>query len=52
MVGGLEIQRLRRIASAKLGDRFDIRDSHEAVLGQGPVPMSVLAEIVTEWIGS
>jgi len=50
MVGRLEIQRLRRLAESELGDRFDIRDFHEAVLGEGPVPMSVLAELITEWI--
>ncbi|EWM11599.1 DUF885 family protein [Kutzneria sp. 744] len=52
MVGRLEIQRLRRVAEAHLGDRFDIRDFHEAVLGEGPVPLSVLAELITEWMES
>ncbi|HEY0501456.1 MAG TPA: DUF885 domain-containing protein [Kutzneria sp.] len=52
MVGRLEIQRLRRDAEARLGDRFDIRDFHEAVLGEGPVPLSVLAELIEEWVAS
>jgi uncharacterized protein (DUF885 family) len=52
MVGRLEIQRLRRFAEAELGDRFDIRDFHEAVLGEGPVPLSVLAELIEEWVAS
>jgi uncharacterized protein (DUF885 family) len=52
MVGRLEIQRLRRFAEAELGDRFDIRDFHEAVLGEGPVPLSVLAELIEEWVAA
>jgi uncharacterized protein (DUF885 family) len=52
MVGRLEIQRLRRAAESRLGDRFDIRDFHEAVLGEGPVPLSVLAELIDEWVAS
>ncbi|MFC0541077.1 DUF885 domain-containing protein [Kutzneria chonburiensis] len=52
MVGRLEIQRLRRDAEARLGSRFDIRDFHEAVLGEGPVPLSVLAELIEEWVAS
>ncbi|MFI9387276.1 DUF885 domain-containing protein [Kutzneria sp. NPDC052558] len=50
MVGRLEFQRLRRLAESTLGDRFDIRDFHEAVLAEGPVPMSLLADIVTGWL--
>jgi uncharacterized protein (DUF885 family) len=50
MVGRLEIQRLRRLAESALGARFDIRDFHEAVLGEGPVPLSVLDELVTAWV--
>lgn len=52
MVGRLEIQRLRRQAEAALGDRFDVRDFHEVVLSEGAVPLSVLDELVTEWIGN
>ena len=52
MVGRLEIQRLRRLAESELGDRFDIRDFHAAVLAEGPVPMSLLAELVGDWMAS
>ena len=52
MVGRLEIQRLRRLAESALGSRFDIRDFHEAVLGEGPVPLSLLDELITGWIAS
>ncbi|MFC0434149.1 DUF885 family protein [Kutzneria buriramensis] len=50
MVGRLEIQRLRRKAEAALGDRFDVRDFHAVVLSEGAVPLSVLDELITEWI--
>ena len=52
MVGRLEIQRLRAEAERELGDRFDIRAFHDLVLGNGPLPLSVLDEVVTEWIKS
>ncbi|WP_367131294.1 DUF885 family protein [Saccharothrix sp. HUAS TT1] len=52
MVGRLEIQRLRGEAERRLGDRFDIRAFHDLVLGGGPLPMAVLADVVDDWCGS
>ncbi|WP_433269773.1 DUF885 domain-containing protein [Actinosynnema sp. CS-041913] len=52
MVGRLEIQRLRGEAERKLGDRFDIRAFHDLVLGGGPLPMAVLADVVDGWCDS
>jgi uncharacterized protein (DUF885 family) len=49
MVGRREIQRLRAMAEDGLGADFDIRAFHGAVLGNGAVPMSVLAEVVARW---
>jgi uncharacterized protein (DUF885 family) len=49
MVGRLEIQRLRAEAARTLGDRFDIRAFHDLVLGGGPLPLSVLDQVVTRW---
>ena len=43
MVGRLELIRVREAAHKRLGDAFDVRDWHEAVLRAGPVPMEVLA---------
>ena len=37
-------------AEEALGDRFDIRGFHEVVLGNGMVPLPVLATAVAEWI--
>ncbi|NBH03421.1 DUF885 domain-containing protein [Amycolatopsis sp. SID8362] len=50
MVGRLEIQRLRAEAEAALGDRFDIREFHDVVLGSGTLPLPVLAGVVADWV--
>lgn len=52
MVGRLEIQRIRASAEAALGDRFDIRGFHDVVLGNGPLPLSVLADAVQDWVAT
>jgi uncharacterized protein (DUF885 family) len=49
MVGRLEIQRIRAQAERALGERFDIRAFHDLVLGNGPLPLSVLDGVVTAW---
>lgn len=50
-IGQLRISALRREAERALGDRFDLRDFHDAVLGTGSVPISILESQVREWIG-
>jgi uncharacterized protein (DUF885 family) len=50
-VGMLEILRLREEARNALGDKFDIRDFHEVVLMNGPVPLHVLRDLVMDYIG-
>ncbi len=52
MVGRLEILRIRASAEAALGTRFDIRGFHDVVLGNGPLPLSVLAEVVADWVAA
>jgi uncharacterized protein (DUF885 family) len=52
MVGRLEIQRVRAEAERALGDRFDIRSFHDAVLGNGPLPLRVLDEVVRGWVAT
>ena len=50
MVGRLEIERLRAEAEQALGERFDIREFHDAVLGSGTLPIPVLASVVADWV--
>jgi uncharacterized protein (DUF885 family) len=47
MVGRLEIERIRREAEQRQGDRFDVRRFHSAVLDSGSLPLGVLDRIVT-----
>ena len=49
-IGMIKILELRARAEEALGDAYDIRDFHDVVLGNGPVPLSVLEENVDAWI--
>ncbi|MGE0549410.1 MAG: DUF885 family protein [Kofleriaceae bacterium] len=49
-VGQLEIVRLRGEAEARLGDKFDLKGFHAAVLGAGAVSLRVLDELVAAWV--
>lgn len=50
-IGNLEIARLRQKAEEELGERFDIKAFHAAVIGSGAMPMVVLEEHIDWWIG-
>ncbi|MDT8760121.1 DUF885 domain-containing protein [Sphingomonas psychrotolerans] len=52
MIGQLKIAELRKRAETALGPRFDIRDFHEVVLGQGALPLDLLEEQVDRYIAS
>jgi uncharacterized protein (DUF885 family) len=52
MIGRLEIQRIRAAAEKELGDRFDIKAFHDAVLTSGGVPLETLDRLVSEWVAS
>lgn len=51
-IGHLEFLRLRSLARARLGSRFDLKAFHDTVLRNGPMPLSVLARTVKAWTDS
>jgi uncharacterized protein (DUF885 family) len=49
-VGELKIKALRAKAAAVLGDRFDVRHFHNAVIDDGALPLDVLEQRIDKWI--
>ena len=51
-VGMIRIQQLRKKAETELGEQFDIRGFHDAILGGGAMPLDLLERRVDSWIAS
>ncbi|MFQ5739350.1 MAG: DUF885 family protein [Acidobacteriota bacterium] len=49
-MGELKIRELRRQAEEALGGRFDVREFHDVILGNGPVPLTILEQLVKSYI--
>lgn len=49
-MGELKIRELRRRAEERLGDGFDLRAFHDAVLLEGAIPLDVLEAKIEGWI--
>lgn len=49
-IGQLEILKLREEAQHKLGDKFDLREFHDEVIGSGPLPLDALDTRIEAWI--
>jgi uncharacterized protein (DUF885 family) len=49
-LGELCIRGLRQAAEQRLGARFDLRAFHDAVLGEGALPLTVLEARMRRWI--
>lgn len=49
-IGMIKIQELRAKAEAELGEDFDIRGFHDAVLGGGALPLMLLERKIDQWI--
>ncbi len=48
--GELKILELRQRAEQALGEDFDLRQFHTALLGNGSLPLTILDEVMSTWI--
>lgn len=51
-IGELKFRELRARAEKELGDKFDIRAFHDAVLANGAIPLDVLDAVFDEWLAA
>ena len=51
-IGQLKIRELRAYAEHELGDKFDIRTFHDALLRNGALPLDVLESMMKEWVAT
>ncbi|MGP1674976.1 MAG: DUF885 domain-containing protein, partial [Candidatus Limnocylindrales bacterium] len=51
-LGQRQIEALRREISTRDGDRFDLREFHDQVLGHGSLPLATLARELPTWVAT
>tara|TARA_R110002049_G_scaffold4601_5_gene32701 strand:+ start:977896 stop:979725 length:1830 start_codon:yes stop_codon:yes gene_type:complete len=51
-IGELAITRMRREAEQQLGEQFDVREFHDAVLAQGAIPLPLLQQRIDAFVES
>ena len=51
-MGEIKIRELRQRAEEELGENFDIREFHEVILMNGPVPLTVLEDQIEALIAN
>ena len=49
-IGEIRLRNIRARAERELGDRFDVRRFHDALLVDGPLPLALLDERMDRWI--
>lgn len=52
MIGEQAILQLRDAAKQKLGDKYNLKNFDDVVLGQGSLPMAILKQVVDKWIAN
>ena len=51
-IGELKIRELRARAEEALGQKFDLREFHDTIVGNGSLPIAILEDVVSDWIQS
>ncbi|HXG92297.1 MAG TPA: DUF885 domain-containing protein [Blastocatellia bacterium] len=51
-LGELKIKELRARAKKELGEKFDVRKFHNAILDDGPLPLNLLEQRIVDWIAA
>jgi len=51
-IGELKYKELRAYATRELGEKFDIRQFHDQVLGSGALPMDILDKRIKDWVAN
>ena len=51
-LGELKLKELRARATAKLGDKFDLRSIHDEIMWNGALPLSILDQRTDRWIAA
>ena len=49
-IGELKIKELRNYATNELGDKFDVREFHDAILWGGELPLKLLEDNIKKWV--
>jgi uncharacterized protein (DUF885 family) len=49
-IGEICIWRMRSMAEERLGERFNVKQFHDVILGSGPMPLDTLERMVEKWV--
>ena len=50
--GEMKIRELRNRAEQELGNKFDVREFHDKILENGALPLSILEDVMDEWLAT